>query len=94
MLPPAADVDVTRPITVEGEALSLARLKLGGDSGLLDCSVSEIEQNYEVSVVLLREDGRSDFHPAGTRTLKQGHVLGILGGPEQINRLVDANHNR
>ena len=90
----AADVDVTRPITVEGEALSLARLKLGGDSGLLDCSVSEIEQNYEVSVVLLREDGRSDFHPAGTRTLKQGHVLGILGGPEQINRLVDANHNR
>jgi Trk K+ transport system NAD-binding subunit len=90
----AADVDVTRPITVEGEALSLARLKLEGVSGLLDCSVSEIEQNYEVSVVLLREDGRSDFHPAGTRKLKQGHVLGVLGGPEQINRLVDANYER
>jgi K+/H+ antiporter YhaU regulatory subunit KhtT len=90
----AADVDVTRPITVEGEALSLARLKLEKDSGLLDRSVSEIEQNYDVSVVLLREDGRSDFHPAGTRELKLGHVLGVLGGPEQINRLVDANYER
>mgnify|MGYP002624373544 FL=1 len=90
----AADVDVTRPITEEGEALSLARLKLEAESGLLDCSVSEIEQNYDVSVVLLREDGRSDFHPAGTRKLQQGHVLGVLGGPEQINRLVDANYER
>ncbi|WP_420643669.1 potassium channel family protein [Candidatus Leptofilum sp.] len=90
----AADVDVTRPITVEGEALSLARLKLSGKSGLLDCSVSEIEQNYDVSVVLLREDGRSDFHPAGERTLQPNQVLGVLGGPEQINRLVDANNDR
>jgi Trk K+ transport system NAD-binding subunit len=90
----AADVDVTRPITVEGEALSLARLKLEQSSSLLGCSVSEIEQNYDVSVVLLREDGRSDFHPAGERMLALGHVLGILGGPEQINRLVDANYAR
>ena len=90
----AADVDVTRPITVEGEALSLARLKLEQGSNLLNCTVSEIEQNYDVSVVLLREDGRSDFHPAGERMLKVAQVLGVLGGPEQINRLVDANHRR
>ncbi|MBK8905750.1 MAG: NAD-binding protein [Anaerolineaceae bacterium] len=88
----AADVDITRPITVEGEALSLARLRLGDASELLDCSVAEIEQTYEVSVVLLREDGRSDFHPAGKRRLKPGLVLGVLGGPEQISRLVDANN--
>lgn len=90
----AADVDVTRPITVEGEALSLARLRLADGSDLLDCTVSEIEQTYEVSVVLLREDGRSDFHPAGDRRLKLGQVVGVLGGPEQISRLVDANSER
>jgi voltage-gated potassium channel len=90
----AADVDVTRPITVEGEALSLARFKLAKGSGLLACTVSEIEQDYDVSVVLLREDGRSNFHPAGECTLKIGHVLGILGGPEQIGKLVDDNHQR
>ena len=90
----AADVDVTRPITVEGEALSLARLRVEARSGLLGCSMSEIEQDYDVSVVLVREDGRSDFHPAGERILKVGHVMGVLGGPEQINRLVDHNHRR
>ena len=90
----AADVDVTRPITVEGEALSLARLKIEANSRLLECSVSDIEQNYDVSVVLLREDGRSDFHPAGERMLKVENVLGVLGGPEQINRLVDNNYRR
>ena len=87
----AADVDVTRPITVEGEALSLARLKVEKGSGLLAFTVSEIEQNYDVSVVLLRENGRSDFHPAGERQLQLGHVIAIFGGPEQINRLVDVN---
>lgn len=88
----AADVDITRPITVEGEALSLARLKVEAGSGLLGCTMSDIEQTYDVSVVLVREDGRSDFHPAGERTVTIGHVLGVLGGPEQINRLVDANN--
>ncbi|GJM42178.1 MAG: hypothetical protein DHS20C20_24600 [Ardenticatenaceae bacterium] len=90
----AADVDVTRPITVEGEALSLARLKIEAGSSLRNCSVSEIEQNYQVSVVLLRENGRSDFHPAGERKLQLNQVLAVFGGPEQINRLVDANNDR
>lgn len=90
----AADVDVTRPITVEGEALSLARLKVAEGSTLLQCTVAEIEQTYAVSVVLVREDGRSNFHPSGERSLKLGHVLGVLGGPEQINKLVDDNHQR
>ncbi|MCA9896854.1 MAG: NAD-binding protein [Ardenticatenaceae bacterium] len=90
----AADVDVTRPITVEGEALSLARLKLEKGSRLVGLTVSEVEQNFEVSVVLLREDGRSDFHPAGERKLQLDHVLGVLGGPDPINRLVDANYDR
>lgn len=90
----AADVDVTRPITVEGEALSLARLRVAEHSELLAYTVAEVEQAYEVSVVLLREDGRSDFHPAGERRLKVGQVVGVLGGPEQISRLVDANSER
>ena len=81
-------------VSLPADALSLARLRLAEASDLLDCSVSEIEQTYEVSVVLLREDGRSDFHPAGDRRLKVGQVLGVLGGPEQISRLVDANSER
>ena len=88
----AAGVDITRPITVEGETFSLARLDIGPSSRLIGCSMSEIEQQYDVSVVLLRHDGESDFHPAGGKCLAAKNVLGVLAGPAQISRLAEANN--
>ncbi|MCB9421903.1 MAG: NAD-binding protein [Ardenticatenaceae bacterium] len=87
----AAGVDITRPITVEGETFSLVRLDIGQSSQLIGRSMAEIEQKYDVSVVLLRHDGQSDFHPAGDRCLAVNDVLGVLAGPAQISRLVEAN---
>lgn len=87
----AVGVDITRPITIEGEALSLACLNINHHSDLVGCSVAEIEQSYEVSVVLLRRDHESDFHPAGERQLSASDFLGVLAGPEQISRLIGDN---
>ena len=53
--------------------------------------MDEIEQKYDVSVVLLRHNRESDFHPAGERTLAVGDTIAVLAGHEQINRLVDEN---
>jgi voltage-gated potassium channel len=88
----AAGVDITRPITVEGEALSLASLQLQPPSLLIGCSVAQLEQLYDVSVVLLRRNHESDFHPSGDRMLSDLDVVAILGGPEQISHL--SNDNR
>jgi Trk K+ transport system NAD-binding subunit len=87
----AAGVDITRPLAVEGEALSLARLDVTPQSRLVGCSMAEIEQIYDVSVVLLRHDHESDFHPAGERQLQGSDVLAVLGGPEQLSRLINDN---
>lgn len=87
----AANVDITRPLTIEGESFSLAKLEIRPKSDLIGMSMSELEQTYDVSVVLLRRDGTSDFHPAGERTLSAGNVIAVLAGHPQINRLVDAN---
>jgi len=87
----AAGVDITRPITVEGELFSLARFDIQPESKLIENSVSQIEQTYDVSVVLLRHDGESDFHPAGERCLEMGDVLAIFGGSKQISRIVHEN---
>jgi Trk K+ transport system NAD-binding subunit len=87
----AAGVDITQPITVEGEALSLASLELQPQSRLTGRTVEEIEQEYQVSVVLLRQNHESDFHPAGERSLTSSDVLAVLGGPEQIRILADDN---
>jgi voltage-gated potassium channel len=88
----AANADITRPITIEGESLSLAKLELPLRSGLIGRSVSDIEQNYDVSVVLLRQDGETDFHPSGDRILGTRDTLAVFGGHAQISQLVDDNN--
>ena len=85
----ATGMDITRPITVEGELLSLARFDVTDDSHLVAVSIAEIESNYDVSVVLLRQNGISDFHPAGEKTLQVGDVVAVLGGQEQISVLAN-----
>ncbi len=87
----ATGMDITRPITVEGESLSLARFDVSEHSQLIDLSIANIEATFDVSVVLLRHDGFSDFHPAGDRQLKPGNVVAVLGGQEQISHLADQN---
>lgn len=87
----AAGMDITQPITVEGQSLSLARLNIVPQSKLAALSVSQVEQNYDVSVVLLRHDGKADLHPSGEKRLSANDVLAVLGGPKQINRLAQDN---
>jgi voltage-gated potassium channel len=81
-------VDVTRPITVEGQSLSLCRLDVKAGSDLLGRSVGEIEQRYDLSIVLLRRDGQNDFHPAAGRQVAVGDVLALLASPERISDLL------
>lgn len=87
----AANVDVTRPITVEGESFSLARLQVHPKSLLIGKRMADVEQEYDVSVVLLRQNGVSDYHPAGERRLALGDTIAVLAGHKQISRLVDDN---
>lgn len=87
----ATGIDITRPITVEGESFSLACLDIRDRSKLLGKTVSTIEQEYNVSVVLLRQNSESDYHPAGDRRLSAEAVLAVLAGPEQISHLVEDN---
>lgn len=87
----AAGIEMTRPITVEGEPLSLARLKVLSNTPLVKLTVGEVEKQYEVSVVLLRRNNEPDFHPASIRSLSPGDALVVLGGPGEINHLVQEN---
>jgi Trk K+ transport system NAD-binding subunit len=87
----AAGADVTRPITVEGQALSLGRICIGKKSKLRGLEVSATEQKYDVSVVLLKRAGEPDMHPSGERILAEGDTLAVLGNPQRISILVHDN---
>ncbi len=84
----AVGVDVTRPITVEGQALSFARMNVGAVSPLAGKSILEVEQQYDLSVVFWRRADESDFHPAPSRRLAQGDAIAVVGKPDCIHRLV------
>ncbi len=87
----AAGADITRPITIEGESFSLARLSVAPNSALTRLAVADVERDYDVSIVLLNRAGDKDLHPPGETALQSGDALAVLGSPKQITLLVNDN---
>ena len=88
----ASGVDMTRPIIVEGQSMSLAHLKIEPDSLLINRTVNEVEQKYNLSIVFIRRNSTSDFHPPADCYLTEKDVLAVLGGPNEIRALAGDNH--
>ncbi|MFN8382269.1 MAG: NAD-binding protein [Anaerolineales bacterium] len=87
----AAGADVTNPISVEGQLLSLARLTISEDAPFANKTVGYVEDNYHLNIVLLRHDHQSEMHPTDKSPLHVGDVLAVLGVPEQLNLLLHDN---
>ena len=89
-----AGMDITRPVAIEGKLLSLARLVVENSSSLADKLIGQLEQEFEISIVLLRRGSVNDFHPGGDLMVRAGDILAILGSPEEIIRLAHHNSTR
>jgi Trk K+ transport system NAD-binding subunit len=87
----AAGADVTNPISIEGQQLSLARLTLPATSSLVNKSVGYVEDNYHLNIIVLRHDHQSEMHPTDARPLHAGDTLAVLGGPEELSHLMQDN---
>lgn len=87
----AAGADVTQPISIEGQQLSLARITIGASSSLVDKTIGYIEDNYHLTVILLRHNEHSEMHPKDTSPLHAGDTIAVFGGPDQLKQLVQDN---
>lgn len=87
----ATGTDITRPITVEGESLSLAKFCLTHTSLLVGLSIDEVENKYDVSIVLFKRADEPDLHPTVDRILRSGDTLAILGIPAALKRIIHEN---
>ncbi len=87
----AAGADVTNPISVEGQLLSLARLNVSPSSELTGKTVGSVEDEYHLNIILVRHDHHSEMHPTDTALLHAGDTLAVLGGPEALNNLLHDN---
>ena len=90
----AAGIDMTRPISVEGQALSLARLPLAPNSRLGGLTVAELEDRYNIGLVLLQRGEVRELHPNSDQILAAGDLLVIMGGPTEIALLTRDNDSR
>ncbi len=86
-----AGADITNPISVEGQQLSLARLTIQPSAEFAGRTVGYVEDSYHLSMVLVRTDHHTDMHPKDNKVLQAGDVLAVLGGPEQLNNLMHDN---
>lgn len=84
----AAGADVTNPISIEGQQLSLARFTIAPASRLANKTVGFVEDNYKLNVILHRHDHHSEIHPKDSNSLSPGDTLAVLGGPEQLRKLM------
>ena len=84
----AAGADVTNPISIEGQQLSLARLTIASTSTLAHKTVGFVEDNYHLNVILLRHDHSSEMHPSDSVLLNTGDTLAVLGGPVELSKLM------
>ena len=87
----AAGVDVTNPISIEGQLLSLARLIVSENAPFAENTVGYVEDNYHLNIVLLRRDHQSEMHPTDSSIIHVGDTIAVLGGPEELNRLMHDN---
>jgi Trk K+ transport system NAD-binding subunit len=87
----AAGADVTNPISVEGQLLGLARITIKPKSPFANKTAGYVEDNYHLSIVLIRHNHESEMHPTDSCPIHPGDTLAVLGGPEQLNRLVHDN---
>ncbi len=88
----AANIDITPPLTIDGQPHSLARIKIPMKSRLSGKSVEEIENQYQISIVLINRVGQKQFHPSGEMLIHENDDIVVLGAPEQISLLIHKNN--
>jgi Trk K+ transport system NAD-binding subunit len=87
----ASGVDVTNPISVEGQLLSLARITVSDSAPFANKNVGFVEDHYHLSIVLIRHDHQSEMHPSDNNSIQTGDTLAVLGGPDELHRLMHDN---
>ena len=84
----ATDSEITRPVSIEGESLSLARIQINKGCKLDGQTVGSLEDGYNASVILVRSDGKSNFHPVDAHPIRAKDIIAVLGRPDILHDLI------
>ncbi|GAB4539492.1 MAG: hypothetical protein Fur002_04740 [Anaerolineales bacterium] len=87
----ASGIDITSFISIEGQALGLARLTVKPNSALVGKTVGEVEAQHHLSVVLQSRDHQPQQPPPKDSLIAAEDTLAALGEPDELSRFVHEN---
>ncbi len=83
----AAGLDVAQTITLGGRLLHLSHVEISASSPLVGKTVSQVEHQFDLSIVLLRRGRLADLHPNNELTLKAGDQISVFADVETLHQL-------
>ncbi|MGH2523185.1 MAG: TrkA C-terminal domain-containing protein, partial [Anaerolineales bacterium] len=83
----AAGLDVAEAITVNGRVLNMGHFTVTPQSPLVGMQVGALEDEHDLSVVLLRRGKNADLHPLHDTTLQAGDEVTIFAEASTLHRL-------
>ena len=83
----AADLDIAEAMTVNGRVLNMSHLAISPRSRLAGQTVGQVEDDHDVSIVLLRRGKRADLHPNHDSLLQVGDLITVFAEAATIHKL-------
>ncbi len=83
----AADLDIAEAVTVNGRVLNMSHLTIAAPSKLAGKTVRQVEDEFDVSVVLLRRGKDADLHPDHNTLLKVEDQITVFAEASTLHKL-------
>ncbi len=83
----AAGLEAVQAVALGGRMLHLSHFTLAEASPLLGQTIEQVEDQYDLSIVLLRRGKEADLHPANHRTLKAADQITVFADTDTLQRL-------
>jgi len=87
----AANLDVAEAVTINGRVLNVAHLTISPKSKLVGKQIGQLEEDFDLSVILLLRNRKADLHPAHQTFILAGDELRVFAENQVLHRLNKAN---
>jgi Trk K+ transport system NAD-binding subunit len=87
----AAGLEVTQAITINGRRLLMSQVAVAASSTLIGRSVSQVEHQYDLSIVLLRRGNDADLHPNNEMLLRAEDQITVFADIHTLHELNRTN---
>jgi voltage-gated potassium channel len=85
----ATRTNIMQTFAVEDRVLAMGRVEVAPDSRLDGCTISAVEAELDISVVLLQAEGHVDVHPEPDAALSAGDVIAVVAELPDIKVLTN-----